>query len=146
MEQLLRIIYVISSKDDIKFIINQIIISEIKKREDRWGKSAQVLNKTMKDVNFGEVHGIILSVAWLVFAHVGIWALYFKHNRYALYLHILCMSCAGFLMAMGPIMMIVSYGPTIIIASVLHELWGFIQFCVLPFVLLSGAICKISKD
>lgn len=100
----------------------------------------------MKDVNFGEVHGIILSVAWLVFAHVGIWALYFKHNRYALYLHILCMSCAGFLMAMGPIMMIVSYGPTIITASVLHELWGFIQFCVLPLVLLSGAICKISKD
>ncbi len=72
--------------------------------------------------------------------------MHFKHNRYAVLLHIFFMSCAAFLMAMGPIMMIVSYGSPIIVASITHELWGFIQFCILPLVLLSGAICKFSKD
>lgn len=62
-------------------------------------------------VNFGEVHGITLSVGWFIFGHLGIWALNFKHTPFAVYIHIFCMSCAAFFMVLGPIMMIVQHGP-----------------------------------
>lgn len=50
------------------------------------------------------------------------------------------------LMMIGPIMMIVQYGPSIILQYWFHQLIGFILYCTLPFLLLSGSICKISKD
>jgi len=36
--------------------------------------------------------------------------------------------------------------PSIILLSWNHTLWGFVLYCILPFLLISGAICKISKD
>lgn len=48
-------------------------------------------------------------------------------------------------MAIGPIIEIVVHGPSIITRGIFHELWGFILFCVLPFLLLSGAVCMFGK-
>lgn len=97
------------------------------------------------DVNLQEVHGIILSVAWFVLPNFAIWALYFKHKPYAIYIHIFCMSLTAFLMAIGPIFMLTYYGASIILQFWYHQLIGFILYCILPFLLISGAICKISK-
>lgn len=63
-----------------------------------------------------------------------------------MYVHILCMSCSAFLMAIAPIMMISINGPSIILQSWNHTIWGFVLYCTLPFLLLSGSVCKISKD
>ena len=97
------------------------------------------------DVNFQEVHGILLTCAWFIFTNCGIWALNFKSHPYGMFIHIGCMSCAAFLMALGPIMMIVTYGSSIILQFWFHQTWGFVFYCTLPVILLSGSICKISK-
>lgn len=49
-------------------------------------------------------------------------------------------------MFIGPIMMIVQYGPSIILQFWYHQLIGFMLYCILPILLISGSICKISKD
>lgn len=61
-----------------------------------------------------EVHGIVLTVGWFALENVGLWILYLKEKSYAVPIHIFCMSCVGFLMAIGPIMEIVIHGPSII--------------------------------
>lgn len=98
------------------------------------------------DVNVQEVHGIILSIAWFILPNFAIWALHFKSNPYAIYVHIACMSLSAFLMAVGPIIMLTYYGASIILQFWYHQLIGFILYCILPILLVSGSVCKISKD
>lgn len=52
---------------------------------------------------WGNVHGISLTVAWLFFLNVALWALHFKHKPYAITIHICSMSCAAFIMTFAPI-------------------------------------------
>lgn len=84
-------------------------------------------------------------MGWFALENIGLWVLYIKNKSYAVPIHIFCMSCVGFLMAIGPIIEIVVHGPSIITRGIFHELWGFILFCVLPFLLLSGAVCMFGK-
>lgn len=91
------------------------------------------------------MHGIILSTAWFIFTNIGVWALNFKSYHWGMYLHIAAMSCAAFLMALGPIMMIVQFGPSVILFQWFHQTWAFVFYCMLPLILLSGSVCKISK-
>ena len=87
----------------------------------------------------------MLTVGWFALENIGLWALYLKNKAFAVPVHIFCMSCIGFLMAVGPIVEIVLHGPAIITASKFHTLWGFILYCILPFLLLSGALCILGK-
>lgn len=86
-----------------------------------------------------------MTIAWFILENIGIWSLYFKSNPYSLYIHALCMGMIGFITALGPMLMIGLYGPSIILASIFHQIWGFVLYLTLPFLLISGSICLITK-
>lgn len=61
-------------------------------------------------------------------------------------MHILCMCCGGFLMILSPMLMIGCAGPSILVQFWYHQTLGFVMYCVLPVMLVSGFVCKVSKD
>lgn len=91
------------------------------------------------------MHGVINSTAWFLLGNLAVWSLHFKAYRYAMLIHIFCMSCAAMLFTIGPIIMIVYYGDSVILQQWYHQLLGFIFYCIMPLLLISGAVCKISK-
>lgn len=55
------------------------------------------------------------------------------------------MSIIGFLNAVAPMLMIANEGPSVILENYFHQTWGFILYFILPFLLISGTVCIISK-
>lgn len=90
-----------------RYQLNDIIVLFPNYQELLMGQIQSNLYFISDNVNWGEIHGITLTVAWFIFENIGLWALYFKSYKYAVFVHIFCMSCAAFIMVFGPMLMIV---------------------------------------
>lgn len=55
------------------------------------------------------------------------------------------MSLSAGLMIVGCLVEIVLRGPRTILFRFYHHTWGFVLLCILPLILLSGALCKLGK-
>lgn len=49
-------------------------------------------------------------------------------------------------MILSPMLMIGCAGPSILVQFWYHQTLGFVMYCVLPVMLVSGFVCKVSKD
>lgn len=95
---------------------------------------------------WGEIHGVLLTVAWFGLENIGLWALHFKSKAYSQFIHIFCMASAAALMFIGCMIELVVFGPRAIYFRFYHMTWGFVLMCIIPFLLLSGSVCKISQN
>ena len=88
-------------------------------------------------------HALILTITWFGLENLLLWSTLLKQYKVGIMLHALVGAVIAGLMITGALMEILNEG---IGGSFLHMILGFVLLITMPFILLSGAVCKIQQQ
>jgi len=94
-----------------------------------------------KELDKGEIHGNLMVISWVLLANVGLWAHFFKYNKWAIPLHIFCMSLLTVLSWVSGFMALIEFGLQSM--TKLHVGLGITILILLTLVAAGGLLCYI---
>lgn len=91
----------------------------------------------------GFTHGILMTIAWVGFENIAIWALIFRNRfRFAIFLHGLAMGCLLILTALSAGIIITYKGVQVITKNYYHTILGFVVSCAALLITALGIVSK----